>query len=212
MATLIQSYEQQYSILTADITAKIGRLKVGNHENREQLSREIQANFEEANDLLEQLELEYRGSGAGSRVAAYRAELQRVKDEYRSVLSNSATYNIETEETYDDWNTNEHRQKLLDNSERLERSGKNLTEGYRVILETEEIGAAVLQDLSVQRETIQRSRGRLRETDEQLNRSSRLMNTMVMRALQDRFVLVMVFLVLGVLLCAGLYLSFWGRG
>lgn len=30
MATLIQSYEQQYSILTADVTAKIGRLKVGN--------------------------------------------------------------------------------------------------------------------------------------------------------------------------------------
>lgn len=27
MATLIQSYEQQYSVLTADITAKIGRLK-----------------------------------------------------------------------------------------------------------------------------------------------------------------------------------------
>lgn len=30
MATLIQSYEQQYSVLTADVTAKIGRLKVGN--------------------------------------------------------------------------------------------------------------------------------------------------------------------------------------
>lgn len=29
MATLIQSYEQQYSVLTADVTAKIGRLKVG---------------------------------------------------------------------------------------------------------------------------------------------------------------------------------------
>lgn len=69
--------------------------------------------------------------------------------------------NIDTEETYDDWNTNEHRQKLLDNTERLERSGKNLTEGYRVILETEEIGAAVLQDLSVQRESIQRSQGRV---------------------------------------------------
>lgn len=87
MATLIQSYEQQYSVLTADITAKIGRLKVGNegesfvfinHElvisfhdvinlrsirtmlntcnvvsdNHDQLTREINANFEEANDLV----------------------------------------------------------------------------------------------------------------------------------------------------------------
>lgn len=34
MATLIQSYEQQYSVLTADITAKIGRLKLGNDGER----------------------------------------------------------------------------------------------------------------------------------------------------------------------------------
>ncbi|CAH0694424.1 unnamed protein product [Spodoptera exigua] len=205
MATLIQSYEQQYSILTADITAKIGRLKSGSEDNRDQLTREIQANFEEANDLLEQLELESRGIGAGSRVAAYRAELQRVRDEYRSVL-NTGSYNYENDEVFDDWSgANEQHRKLLDNTERLERTGKTLTEGYRVVLETEQIGAAVLQDLSVQRETIQRSRGRLRETDEQLNRSSRLMNTMVMRALQDRFILIMVFLVLGVLLCVGVY-------
>lgn len=30
MSTLIQSYEQQYSVLTADITSKIGRLKSSN--------------------------------------------------------------------------------------------------------------------------------------------------------------------------------------
>lgn len=73
--------------------------------------------------------------------------------------------NMDSEEVYEDWNTaNEQHQKLLDNTERLERTGKTLTEGYRVILETEQIGAAVLQDLSVQRETIQRSRGRVRMT------------------------------------------------
>ncbi|XP_045774718.1 vesicle transport through interaction with t-SNAREs homolog 1A [Maniola jurtina] len=205
MSTLIQSYEQQYSVLTADITSKIGRLKSSNEDDREQLSRQIQANFEEANDLLEQLELEYRGSGSGSRVAAYRAELQRVREEYRSVASNNATYNIDPDE-YEDWSmVNEQRQRLLDNTETLERTGKTLTEGYRVVLETEQIGAAVLNDLSSQRETIQRSRGRLRETDEQLNRSSRLMNNMVMRALQERFILGAVALALAVLTAVAVY-------
>ncbi|XP_034834864.1 vesicle transport through interaction with t-SNAREs homolog 1A [Maniola hyperantus] len=205
MSTLIQSYEQQYSVLTADITSKIGRLKSSNEDDREQLSRQIQANFEEANDLLEQLELEYRGSGSGSRVAAYRAELQRVREEYRSVASNNAAYNIDPDE-YEDWSmVNEQRQRLLDNTETLERTGKTLTEGYRVVLETEQIGAAVLNDLSSQRETIQRSRGRLRETDEQLNRSSRLMNSMVMRALQERFILAAVALALAVLTAIAVY-------
>lgn len=71
--------------------------------------------------------------------------------------------NFENDEVYDDWGgVSEQHRKLLDNSERLERTGKSLAEGYRVVLETEQIGAAVLQDLSVQRETIQRSRGRVR--------------------------------------------------
>ncbi|CAH0720556.1 unnamed protein product, partial [Brenthis ino] len=205
MATLIQSYEQQYSVLTADITSKIGRLKSASEDERENLSREIQSNFDEANDLLEQLELEYRGAGAGSRVAAYRVELQRVREEYRSVASNSATYNIDPDE-YEDWSmVNDQRRKLLDNTEHLERTGKNLNEGYRVVLETEQIGAAVLQDLSAQRETIQRSRGRLRETDEQLSRSSRLLNTLVVRALQERAVLALVLLALAALAAAALY-------
>lgn len=201
---MIQSYEQQYSVLTADITAKIGRLKTANEDDRDDLSIEIQSNFEEANDLLEQLELEYRGAGAGSRVAAYRAELQRVREEYRSAVSNSTSYNIDEE--YDDWSVvNDQRRKLLDNTERLERTGKNLNEGYKVLLETEQIGAAVLQDLNAQRETIQSSRGRLRETDENLNRSSRLMNSMLMRALRERAVLVVVLLTILVLSSIAIY-------
>lgn len=207
MSSLIQLYEQQYSVLSADITSKIGRLKSAKEDTdeRENLSREIQTNFDEANDLLEELELESRGVGTGSRVAAYRVELQRVKDEYRSVASNTATYNIDQEE-YEDWSlVNDQRRKLLDNTEQIERTGKTLTEGYRVVLETEQIGAAVLQDLSAQRETIQRSRGRLRETDEQLSRSTRLLNTMVVRALQERVVLALVLVGLAVIAGAAIY-------
>ncbi|XP_047521940.1 vesicle transport through interaction with t-SNAREs homolog 1A [Pieris napi] len=205
MSTLIQSYEQQYSVLTAEITSKIGRLKLGNDDNPDKLSREIQSSFEEANDLLEQLELEYRGSGVGSRVAAYRAELQRVRDEYRSVISNSAAYNIDPDD-YDDWSTvNEQNQKLLNNSERLERSGKNLTEGYRIILETEQIGNAVLQDLHHQRETLHRTRARLRETDADLNRSTRLVKGMMMRAIQHKVILASVVGVMTVLGVIGIY-------
>jgi hypothetical protein len=56
----------------------------------------------------------------------------------------------------------EQKLRLLDNSERLERTGRHLTTGYRIILETEEIGSQVLQDLHAQHETIQKSRSRVR--------------------------------------------------
>lgn len=56
----------------------------------------------------------------------------------------------------------EQKLRLLDNSERLERTGRHLTTGYRIILETEEIASQVLQDLHAQHETIQKSRSRVR--------------------------------------------------
>lgn len=56
----------------------------------------------------------------------------------------------------------EQRLRLLENSETIDRTGQNINSGYRIILETEEIGTQVLQDLYSQRETIQKSRQRVR--------------------------------------------------
>jgi vesicle transport through interaction with t-SNAREs 1 len=77
-----------------------------------------------------------------------------------------------------------------------------------VVIETQEIGNQVLQDLSQQRETITRTRQRLREVDADLGRSSRLMNSMIMRKLQERFILVMVGAVFVIVVMASLYFSF----
>lgn len=210
MTSLIESYEQQYSVLTAEITANIGKLKVGNQEERDDLITEIQSNFTDAQDLLEQLELEVGGSRQShlnSRVACYRAELERIKKDFIACkVSDGRSSYVDVDETYDDWSgVQEQQRKLLDNSERIERTGKTLNEGFKVILETEQIGAEVLRDLSTQRETIQSARNRLRETDEHLNRSSRLMNSMIMRSLQERFALVVFFIIFGILICVGIY-------
>lgn len=52
-------------------------------------------------------------------------------------------------------------QRLLDNSERLERTGKHLNEGYKIVVETESMAHQTLRDLSEQRDTIQRARSRV---------------------------------------------------
>lgn len=70
--------------------------------------------------------------------------------------------NEDIEEYYDEWNvTQEQKAKLLENSERIEKTGKKLTDGYRILLESEQLGATVLNDLNSQRETIQKSRNRV---------------------------------------------------
>jgi vesicle transport through interaction with t-SNAREs protein 1 len=96
---------------------------------------------------------------------------------------------------------------LLDNSERLERTGNQLQEGYRIAIETEQIGTQVLSNLSSQREQIQRSRNRLRETQADLGRSSRVMNTMIMRSIRDKFVLYIIGVVFVLAVSLTIYFS-----
>jgi len=146
----------------------------------------------------------------GTKLDCYRAELKRLTLEYIKARSiKQGTFNYESQEEFEDVRINEdQKQRLLDNSERIERSGKRLEEGYKVILETQEIGTHVLQNLNEQRETIQRSRARLRDANEDMSRSSRIMNSMIMRSIQQRIVFFIVGACFIIAISLGLYLGF----
>lgn len=114
------------------------------------------------------MELEVRGvSGAArdrlrGRVESHRAELKRLTQEFElSKKPKNEIVDLGLEESWDNGITEEQRKRLLDASERVDRTGRTLQNGYRMVLETEEIGSQVLKDLHDQRETIQRSRGRV---------------------------------------------------
>ncbi|XP_021920864.1 vesicle transport through interaction with t-SNAREs homolog 1A isoform X3 [Zootermopsis nevadensis] len=169
MASLMENYEQQYAVLTADITAKIGKLTSSHGADKKTLVLDVERHMEEAQELLEQMELEVREVEASTRprlrtrVDSYRAELGRLSQEFMKVRSPPFQDGLfGQDDVYGSGVSMNEEQKLrlLDNSERLERTGHHLTTGYRIILETEEIGSQVLQDLHAQRETIQKSRSR----------------------------------------------------
>lgn len=106
-------------------------------------------------------------SGLTNRLNCYQAELKRLKQEFVNAKNNRSDTAITLYEStdYDNFGdsiNDEQQRRLLDNSERIERTGNRLADGYRTILESETIGATVLQDLSEQREKIQRSRSRVR--------------------------------------------------
>lgn len=125
---------------------------------------------------LEQMELEVRGMNGTARdrlrgrVESHRAELKRLTQEFQTAKKpKEDVMEITMEESWDNNVTEEQRKRLLDASERIERSGRTLQNGYRMALETEEISTEVLKDLHEQRETIQRSRGRVNYTFEAIN-------------------------------------------
>lgn len=143
-----------------------------------------------------------------SRLNCYQAELKRLTQEFQNA-KNETQIQLYDSSDFDELTTNgisnQQQRSLLDNSERIERTGNRLTEGYRTILETEQIGASVLQDLSSQRETLQKSRSRLREANEDLRQSSRIMNSMIMRSLRERAVLFGVVTLFIIVVCSTFY-------
>lgn len=164
----------------------------------EQLSLEVNQNTDHSQRSSQQ-----------TRLQSYQAELRRLEEDYNKakIKPNPLLDDSSSIDDFDIGVNEDQKRSLLDNSERLERTGNQLQEGYRIAIETEEIGTHVLSNLAGQREQIQRSRNRLRETQADLGRSSRVMNTMIMRSIRDKFVLYIIGVVFVLAVSLTIYFS-----
>ncbi|CAI5775033.1 vesicle transport through interaction with t-SNAREs homolog 1A isoform X2 [Podarcis lilfordi] len=198
MSSDFEGYEQDFSVLTAEITNRIGKVPKLLGDEKKQMVSNVEKQLEEARELLEQMELEVReippqSRGMySSRMRSYKQEMEKLEADFkRSRIAYSDE--VRNELLGDDGNSSEiQRAHLLDNTERLERSSRRLEAGYQIAVETEQIGQDILENLSNDREKIQRARERLRETDANLGKSSRILTGMLRRIIQNRILLVIL--------------------
>lgn len=203
MSSDFEVYEQDFGTLTADITNKVGRIPKLSGDDKKGMVTNVEKQMEEARELLEQMDLEVREIPLQSRgllstrMKSYKQELAKLdKDFKRSRIAYSDEVNLRNELLGDDGNTTENqliklreeKACLLDNTERLERSTRRLEAGYQLTVETEQIGQEILENLHHDKEKIQRARERLRETDTNLGKSSRILTGMLRRIIQNRIV------------------------
>ncbi|XP_069095488.1 vesicle transport through interaction with t-SNAREs homolog 1A isoform X9 [Pleurodeles waltl] len=187
MSSDFEGYEQDYSVLSAEITGRIARIPKLAADEKKQMVAQVEKQLEEAKELLEQMDLEVREIPApsramyGARMRSYKQELSKLEVDFkRSRIAYSDE--VRNELLGDDGNSSEsQRAHLLDNTERLERSSRRLEAGYQIAVETEQIGQDILENLNHDREKIQRARERLRETDTNLGKSSRILTGMLRR-------------------------------
>lgn len=209
MASLIETYEQQYATLTADITHNINSISSTRGAEKQKYVRQVEKLFDEAKELLEQMDLEVKDltndkQKYRTRVKSYQVELSKLETDVRRAKLgiDSSRDELLGDDTHD---SEDQRRRLLENTEMLDRSTRRLDHGYKVTLETERIGAQVIEDLSSQRETIQRSRQRLGEMNSNLGKSSRLLSGMMRRIIQNRLLLLGVGLVLLIIIIVAIY-------
>ncbi|XP_047558383.1 vesicle transport through interaction with t-SNAREs homolog 1A isoform X2 [Lutra lutra] len=192
MSSDFEGYEQDFAVLTAEITSKIARVPRLPPDEKKQMVANVEKQLEEAKELLEQMDLEVREIPPQSRgmysnrMRSYKQEMGKLETDFkRSRIAYSDE--VRNELLGDDGNSSENqliklreeRAHLLDNTERLERSSRRLEAGYQIAVETEQIGQEMLENLSHDREKIQRARERLRETDANLGKSSRVLTGML---------------------------------
>ncbi|PVD38626.1 hypothetical protein C0Q70_01242 [Pomacea canaliculata] len=210
MASLLQNFEQQYSTVTADITFHIGKISNSSGAEKQNHVRQAEKLFEEASELLEQMELEIKEQDQKerqkyqTRIRSYKVELNKQQtDMKRARLGIDANRDeLLGDDTHD---SEDQRTRLLDNTERLDRSTRKLEQGYRIAVETEQIGGQIMEDLHNQRQTIQRSRGRLHDMDTTLGKSSRVLSGMMKRIIQNRIMLLGIGVIIIITVCVAVY-------
>lgn len=222
MSADFQGHEQDYEVLTGDIISCIDKIPKLDGEEKKQMVINVEKQLEEAKDLLELMELDVRDIPAQSRgiyslrMKSYKREMSELEVDFkRSRIAYSDK--VRNELLEDDGNSSEsqliklreERAHLLDNAEKLDRSSRRLEAGYQIAVETEQIGQNILENLSQDREKIQRARERLRETDTFLGRSSRILTGMLRRIIQNRLlVLVLGTILVFIIIFLAIYFSF----
>ncbi|XP_014210282.1 vesicle transport through interaction with t-SNAREs homolog 1B [Copidosoma floridanum] len=84
------------------------------------------------------------------------------------------------------------RRVLFDSRAAIQRSNQSVIKSHAVAIETEQIGTEVISELGSQRETLLQAKSRLTDTDQELDRSRKIMNAMRKRILTNKFILILI--------------------
>ena len=212
MTDIVHDLEQSYSSTCGEITQLSGKLKqTTDSQEISEINKKIDVLFTDARETLEQIELETHGLQGRNkekivvRLDSYRAELKRLQQNFKTCQTEAKerTDRLElftkSEDCAPDVFLDIEAEQILDSSSR------QLEDGRRLLAETEQIGGSVLEDLSSQRETLQRARGRLKDVEAGLGSSNTILKGMIFKARQNKLVLLALIVIIVLLLVWGLY-------
>jgi vesicle transport through interaction with t-SNAREs protein 1 len=205
VTALLGQFEQQYSVNTAEITAKIGQLTQLPKSEQAAAVNEIRRLLVDVEELLGQMELSVHELDAAGpdrskydlRVKSYRSDKRQLENELTKAIQRLKDGSSRDELLgFDEGISIDQQDQLIANTQRLDRTSRKIEDAYRITVETEQIGAEVPQNLGQQRETISRARERMREADAELLMSNKLVSRMIQRVIQNRLVLLIVAVVM----------------
>uniref|UniRef100_A0A2P2K211 Vesicle transport v-SNARE N-terminal domain-containing protein n=1 Tax=Rhizophora mucronata TaxID=61149 RepID=A0A2P2K211_RHIMU len=166
MSEVFDGYERQYCELSANLSRKCNAASLlpDGDEKKARLA-EISSRLDDCDALIRKMDLEARSLQPNvkamllAKLREYKSDLNKLKREAKRVVSGNASQTAH-DELVDSGMADVHRasadqrERLSMSVERLNQSGERINESRRTILETEELGISILEDLHQQRQTL----------------------------------------------------------
>lgn len=204
---VFESVEEELKSVVGDVRRKINEQVPRLHgEERKKVVREVERLFEDADSLLDEIDLEvpkapqpYRQQ-MNTKVRKYRDELKKLSSELKSMkeMSNSSFARQELFAAQDGSAAQDlisgQRSRLYQGNQVLDRTSQSIARSNRVAIETEEIGHEIISEMGQQRESLLRTQTTLHGTDANLIQSRKILKSMYMRVMTNKLILMVIIL------------------
>ncbi|XP_061369681.1 vesicle transport v-SNARE 12 isoform X1 [Gastrolobium bilobum] len=200
MSEVFEGYERQYCELSANLSRKCSSASlVSDQEQKQQKFSEIKAGLDDADVLIRKMDLEARSLQPSvkamllAKLREYKSDLNMLKKEFKRLTSPTADQ-AAREDLLEAGMADAHlasadqRERLTMSVERINDSSERLRESRRTMLETEEIGVSILQDLHQQRETLLNSHKKLHGVDDAIDKSKKVLTSMSRRITRNKWI------------------------
>jgi len=210
MSHIFDGYEKEFLEFTASISRNTASLPSLDGDDKSAKLAVVESDIAEAEALIRRMDLEARSlplpavkTPLLSTLRDYKAELARLKRESQlaaKAASGAANRNaLLAGAELDDLGaptSSSQRERMLQTTDRLDRTGDRIRDGKRSLLETEELGVSILQDLHRQRDTITSAREHVHGADDNIGRSRKILAAMGRRAMANKLMMYGIILML----------------
>ncbi|BFG32815.1 hypothetical protein CerSpe_190890 [Prunus speciosa] len=218
MSEVFEGYERQYCELSANLSKKCTSATAVDGEQKKQRVAEVKAGLDDADTLLRKMDLEARSLQPSVKTALlaklreYKTDLNNLKSQVKRITSPVANHAARDEllepgmaETLT--TSNDQRGRLLMTTERLNQSTDRVKESRRTLLETEELGVSILQDLHQQRQSLLHAHNTIHGVDGNISKSKMVLTEMTRRMNRNKWIVGSIIGVLALAIMLILYLK-----
>ncbi|MED6171209.1 Vesicle transport v-SNARE 11 [Stylosanthes scabra] len=180
MSSVFEGYERRYCELSANLSKKCTLAASLDGEQKKQKVSEVKTGIDEAEALIRKMDLEARSlqpsvkAGLLAKLREYKSDLNNIKSEVKKIVNGNLNPSardelLESGMVYAVTASADQRERLVTSTERLNKSGDRIKESRRTMLETEDLGVSILQDLHSQRQSLLHANNTLHGVDDNVS-------------------------------------------